>query len=107
MAQEPATVPPRRDPVALPAHPLDPVIEVLSELSSAVRAVSTEFRDGMARMSDSMNTLTGRIDGQSRASQELATEIRSFAGDKERLKGRVIMLEELEHARQEANGNAE
>jgi hypothetical protein len=97
MSRESATVPP-------PAHPLDPVIEVLTELSSAVRAVSIEFKEGMGKLTESVNVLGGRLDGQSRAAQELATEIRSFVSDKERLKGRVIMLEALEHARQEANG---
>lgn len=103
MSKEPVTVPPRK-PIE---HPLDPVIAVLTELSSAVRSVSVEFREGMGKLTDSVNVLGGRLDGQSRAAQELATEIRSFVGDKERLKGRVIMLEELEHGRQEANGNAE
>ena len=101
MPREPVTVPP-------PTHPLDPVIEVLTELSSAVRSVSTEFREGMSKLTDGMNVLGGRIDGQSRAAQELAYEIRSFASDKERLKGRVIMLEEIEKERREreeiANG---
>lgn len=93
----------RREPVTVspPAHPLDPVIDVLTELSSAVRAVSTEFRDGMSKLSDGMNVLGGRIDGQSRAAQELASEIRSFVSDKDRLKGRVIMLEEIEKERRE------
>lgn len=110
--REPVTVPPRREPITLPArreaepHPLDPMIEVLTELSSAVRSVSVEFREGMAKMTDSVNTMSGRLDGQSRAAQDLASEIRSFVGDKERLKGRVVMLELLEHDRQEANGKA-
>jgi prophage DNA circulation protein len=92
-------------------HQLDPIIEVLTEMSSAVRAVSSEFKEGMARLTksvnvlnDNVNVLNGRLDGQSLASQDLAREIRSFVTDKERLKGRVIMLEELEHARREANG---
>ena len=111
--REPVTAPPRRA-ISLPAHrvrpephPLDPVIEVLSELSKAVRASSIEVQQGMTKISDSMNALGGRLDGQSRAAQELASEIRSFVDDKERLKGRVIMLEMLEHGRQEANGKAD
>jgi len=107
--REAATVPP-------PAHPLDSTIEVLTELASAVRAVSIEVKDGMGKIADNMNALGGRIDGQSRAVQELAketrgfaTEIRAFVSDKERIKGRVIMLEEIEKERREreeiANGN--
>lgn len=113
--REPVTVPPRREPITLPArrdrfkepHPLDSVIEILSELSGAVKSVSVEVRDGMAKVTESVNTMSGRLDGQSRAAQELASEIRSFVDDKERLKGRVIMLEMLEHGRQEANGKSD
>ena len=102
--REPVTVPPRPARRIEEPHPLDPLIEVLSELSGAVCAVSTEFREGMKKMTDSVDALGGRLDGQSRAAQELASEIRSFVDDKERLKGRVVMLEVLEHGRQEANG---
>ena len=98
--REPPTLPPRRAPSAPPPHPLDSMIEVLSELSSAVRAVSSEVQTGMKTLTDSVNTLAGRIDGQSLAAQDLATEIRSFVDDKTRLKGRIIMLEVLEHERQ-------
>lgn len=111
MAREPVTVPPRRNPITLPArkelppHPLDPVIEMLSELSSAVRAVSNEVQTGVKSITDSVSVLGGRLDGQSRAMQDMTDEIRSFVDDKGRLKGRVIMLEMLEHDRQ--NGKAD
>lgn len=113
MAREPVTVPPRRDPITLPTrrernkepHPLDPVIDMLSELSSAVRAVSNEVQTGVKNITDSVSVLGGRLDGQSRAMQDMTDEIRSFVDDKGRLKGRVIMLEMLEHDRQ--NGKAD
>ena len=109
------TVPPRRSVTPFPGrrrepeppHPLDSVIEILSELSLAVRSVSIEVRDGMEKVTDSVNSLGGRLDGQSRAMQDMTKEIRSFVDDKERLKGRVNMLEALEHDRQEANGKAD
>ena len=109
--REPVTLPPRRA-ISLPAHrvrpephPLDPVIEVLSELSKAVRASSIEVQQGMEKIADSVSTLGGRLDGQSRAMQDLTDEIRSFVDDKGRLQGRVVMLEALEEERQHhANG---
>ena len=111
--REPVTATARREPsdrpvrqATLPPHSLDPMIAVLTELSSAVRSVSIEFREGMTKMTESVNHLGGRLDGQSRAAQELATEIRSFVADKDRLKGRVIMLELIENDRREANGKA-
>lgn len=84
--------------------PMDAMIEALSQLSIAVRESSKEVQASMAKLVDSHHVLAGRLDGQSRAAQELAAELRSFVDDKERLMGRVIMLETLEHERR-GNGS--
>jgi hypothetical protein len=87
--------------------PLDAMIEALSQLSVAVRASSLEVQASMVKLVASHEVLAGRLDGQSKAAQELAKEIRSFIDDRERLKGRVVMLETLEHERRgSGNGHA-
>lgn len=95
-----STTPPSRPAL----DPMDAMIEALSQLSVAVRESSKEVQASMSRLVDNHNALAGRLDGQSRAAQELAREIRSFVDDKERLMGRVVMLEALEHERR-GNGN--
>jgi methyl-accepting chemotaxis protein len=84
--------------------PLDAMIEALSQLSVAVRESSREVQASLGKIVESHNVLAGRLDGQSRAAQELASEIRSFVDSKERMHGRIVMLELLEKERREANG---
>ena len=94
--KEPLTIPPRRR--APDPHPLDPVIEVLSGLSTAVREMRSE-------VVDALETLGARVNGQSRAMQDLADEVRAFGSSKERLAGRIAALELLEDDRRHGNGN--
>lgn len=106
----PITVPPRQRKEE--PHPLDPTIAALTVLAEAIHAQSREFCEALGGVSESMNALGGRLDGQSRAMQDLADENRaliakvsSFVDDKDALRGRVIMLEEIERERREANGH--
>ena len=87
--------------------PMDAMIGALTELSVAVRESSREVRESLGALVESQNVLAGRLDGQSRAAQDLATEIRSFVDSKERMHGRIVMLEELERERRSNGTDAE
>lgn len=91
------TVPPRA------SDPLDAMIVALRGISVAVRTLKDEVHEMTAKMNDKMEVQSGRIDGLSRASSELAKEVREFGRSKERLMGRVATLELLQG---EDHGNA-
>jgi len=91
------TVPPRA------VDPFDAMIAALRGISVAVRTLKDEVNTMTTKMSEKMEIQTGRIDGLSRASSELAKEVREFGKSKERLMGRVATLELLQN---EDNGHA-
>jgi uncharacterized protein YoxC len=91
------TVPPRT------ADPFDAMIAALRGISVAVRILKEEVNTMTEKMSEKIEVQAGRIDGLSRASSELAKEVRDFGKSKERLMGRVATLELLQN---EDNGHA-
>lgn len=105
MKQPPITIPPRRprlEDLAEP-HPADPVIAVLTELSGAVREVSREVRtmsEAVTKMADATNTMAGQLNGQSRAMQDLAVEVRELMA----FRGKAILKEAIEEERRASNG---
>lgn len=83
---------------------MDAMIEALQGVSVAVRALRGEVQDMTVRLTEKIEEQGGRVDGLSRASQDLAREVRDFGKSKERLLGRVALLEAIEAER--GNGHA-
>lgn len=95
------TIPPRPQ-----LDPLDAMIEAMQGVATAVRELRNEVNEMTTRLTEKIETQSGRIDGLARASGDLAAEVREFGRSKERLLGRVALLESIEAERSNGNGHA-
>lgn len=85
--------------------PMDAMIEAMQGVAIAVRELRNEVNDMTSKLTEKIEAQAGRIDGLARASGDLAAEVREFGRSKERLLGRVALLESIE-AERAGNGHA-